>query len=231
MLQIFVDPAWPVRFPGARLGLLEARGLEALPTHPRLEKARVDLEDELRRSFGSMERGQLRELPVFRAFEAHYKPHGKTYHVLPQLESVASKGRSIPARICAVTALFMAELRHGLVAAGHDLALIEPPLHLAPSRKGETYTNLGRVEVSLPEGDMTLRHAKGLLSSVLYGPDAATPIGSGTRDALFTVYAPAAVPKGALEAELDDLADYLACFAPGARFERSILPLEPSEGA
>lgn len=224
MLPILVDPAWPACFPGARMGVLEARGLAALPTHPGLEEARLDLEAELRARYGSMDRRQLRELPTFRAFEAHYKRFGKTYHVLPQLESVASKGRSIPARICAVTALFMAELRHGLVAAGHDLALVDPPLRLAPSSRGETYTNLGRTEAALPDGDMTLRHAKGLLSSVLHGPDLATPIGPSTRDALFTIYAPAGIPEGALEAELDDLAGFLACFAPGAGIERAILP-------
>ena len=30
MLPIFVDPAWSSRFPGARMGLLEARNLEPL---------------------------------------------------------------------------------------------------------------------------------------------------------------------------------------------------------
>ena len=226
MVPIHVDPNWPIRFPGARLGLLEIRGLEALPTHPRLEEARLGLEADLRRRFGGMARNELRELPAIRAFSAHYKPHGRTYHVLQQLESVALKGKAIPARICAVTALFMAELQHGLVAAGHDLARIEPPLLLAPSRPGEIYLNLAGAEITLPEGDMTLRHAKGLLSSVLGGPERQSPIGPGTRHALFTVYAPTGTPAGALEAELADLAGYLALFSPEAAIEQAVLPQE-----
>lgn len=222
MLPFLIDPAWPSRFPGARMGLLEARGLEPLATHPLLEQSRLDLEEELRQRFGAMSRKQLRDVPVLRAFENHYRPFGKTYHVLQQLESVASKGRSIPSRICAVTALFMAELQHGLVAAGHDLDGVEAPLTLAPSKGGERYTNLGGAECTLPEGDMTLSHAGGLLSSVLHGPSLTAPIGPGTRNALFTIYAPGGLPAGCLEAQMQTLSDYLACFAPGARLEGAV---------
>jgi DNA/RNA-binding domain of Phe-tRNA-synthetase-like protein len=224
MIPILVDPHWSLRFPDACMGLLEVHGLEPLATHPRLEELRLALEQVLRREYGGLDRRQLRELPAMRAFEAHCRPLGRTYHVLQQLESVAVKGRSIPARICAVTALFMAELQHGLVAAGHDLDTLEAPLLLAPSRGGERYLSLGGLETVLPEGDMTLGHAKGLLSSVLQGPDHATPITPGTRNALFTLYAPASVSPERLEAQLQDLRRYLTAFSPEARFERVVVP-------
>jgi DNA/RNA-binding domain of Phe-tRNA-synthetase-like protein len=225
MMPLLIDPAWSTHFPGTRMGLLEVRGLSTLTSHPELEKARLGLEAELRRHYGTWDRKQLRELPVLRVFEAHYRSFGKTYHVLQQLESVALKGRSIPSRICAVTALFMAELKHGLVAAGHDLSSIEAPLRLAPSKGGERYTNLGKVEAILPKGDMTLSHKKGLLSSVLYGPALETPIRSDTRDALFTIYAPGSLPAGSLEAQMEDLTAYLKCFTPEARIECAIEPV------
>jgi len=225
MLPILVDSRWTPRFPGARMGLLEAHGLVPLATHPSLETLRQALELELRERFGGLDRKQLRELPAMRAFEAHYRPHGRTYHVLQQLESVASKGRSIPSRICAVTALFMAELKHGLVAAGHDLDTLDAPLRLAPSTGGERYLRLGGGEAVLPEGDMTLSHARGLLSSVLQGPDSDTPIAPGTRNALYTIYAPAGIPLEHLEAQLQDLARYLEAFSPEAGLERRIAPL------
>ena len=223
MIPIQVDPAWSERFPGARMGVLEARQLPALASHPALERERIELEAALRLQFKGMDRNGLRELPVMRAFAAHFKPHGKTYHVLGQLESVALKGRPIPSRLCAVTALFMAELKHGLVAAGHDLDALVSPLRLAPSRGGELYQNLGGVEVVLPEGDMTLAHGRGLLSSVLQGPDRETPIGPGSTNVLYTVYAPQGLPEGALEATLDSLSCYVALFAPEALMEQRIL--------
>ncbi len=224
MIPIHIDTTWLECFPGARMGVLEAHGLLPLPSHPKLEQARMDLETELRACYGSMNRKALRELPVMRAFEAHYKPHGRTYHVLQQLESVASKGRSIPSRICAVTALFMAELRHGLLAAGHDLAKIVAPLHLRSSLEGERYTNLGGSESVLPKGDMTLHHAPGLLSSVLFGPEQTTPISLETRDALYTIYAPMHTSAEVLEAQVDDLTKYLKHFSPQAVIEARIVP-------
>jgi len=224
MLNVQIDPAWSVCFPGARMGLLEALGLPALSAHPALEARRAALEAELRGLWGSAGREGLRELPAMRAFEAHYRPRGKTYHVLAQLESVACKGRPIPSRLCAVTAMFMAELEHGLVTAGHDLDLLAPPLRLAASLGGEHYVNLGGAEVTLPAGDMTLAHGRGILSSVLMGPDRQTPIGPETRNALYTIYAPAGLPEGALEGELDALARYLALFAPEAQLRTRIIP-------
>jgi DNA/RNA-binding domain of Phe-tRNA-synthetase-like protein len=229
MIPVHVDLAWSRRFPGARVGLLEVRGLPALANHPELDKARMELEAELRARCGGLDRKRLKELPVMQAFEAHYKPHGKTYHVLQQLESVASKGRSIPSRLCAVTALFMAELKHGLVAAGHDLDKLEAPLELAPSRGGERYINLSGAEAAVPEGDMILRHGKGLLSSVLQGPDRETPIGPDTHNALYTIYAPGNIPAGCLEAQLADLSLFIRCFAPSAVVESIILPSDKEQ--
>lgn len=224
MITLNVDCSWFERFPGARLGLLEARGLEPLPTHPALEQARLELEEELRATCGLLDRRTLREHPVLGVFEAYFRRHGKTYPVLQQLESVASKGRSIPARTCAVTALFMAELKHGLVAAGHDLEKLRAPLILGASRGGETYTNLGGKACVLPVDDLFLRDARGILSSVLQGPEQESPIGPGTRSALFTIYAPSGLPKGSLEAQLEDLGRLLLCFSPQADLDVSIVP-------
>jgi DNA/RNA-binding domain of Phe-tRNA-synthetase-like protein len=114
----------------------------------------------------------------------------------------------------------MAELKHGLVSAGHDLDNLVSPLRLAPSKGGEHYRNLGGVEVVLPEGDMTLAHGRGLLSSVLQGPDRETNIGSSSTNVLYTIYAPPGLPEGTLEATLDSLSSYVALFAPDALMEK-----------
>ena len=71
---------------------------------------------------------------------------------------------------------------------------------------------------------MTCSHARGLLSSVLQGPDRDTPIGADARNVLCTIYAPRGVPEGALEAQLADLAGYFKLFAPDGQLETLILP-------
>jgi len=221
MIEIRTDPSWPR---GARMGLLEARGLPPLDTHPVLEARRAALELELRAAYAGSGRQALKELPVMAVFAAYFKPHGQTYHVLRQLESVVLKERPISAQLAAVTALFMAELRHGLVAAAHDLDRLAPPLQLARSTGGEQYRGFGDRPVTLPAGDLILRHRDGILSSILRGPDGNTPVGPGTRDVLFTHYAPEGIPAGALEAQLEDLAGHLRAYAPGAALETRIMP-------
>ena len=159
-----------------------------------------------------------------RAYAAHYRAFGQTCHLLGQLESVALKGRPIPSRLCAVTALFMVELEQGLLGAGHDLDLLAGPLAMAGSRGGEQYVALGGRPASLPAGDLILRHGGGILSSVLQGPDQATPIGAATRNVLYTFYAPPGLPGGLLEAGLAGLAGLLGQFAPEASLEPGSLP-------
>lgn len=225
MIEIHVDPSWTSRFPGARMGLLEARGLPGgSGGGAGLEAARLALEADLRNRYGGQDRKTLRANPALHAFSAYFKAHDQTYPVLMQLESVASKGRAIPSKLGAVTALFMAELKHGLVAAGHDLAKLRAPLRLAASQGGERYTGMNGAALVIPPGDMILLHEEGVLSSVLQGPDQHTPISPETRDALYTIYAPAEVPASTLEAQLEDLASNVLAYAPMAILETKVIP-------
>ena len=93
MLPILVDPHWSLRFPDARMGLLEVHGLEPLATHPRLEKLRLALEQELRervrRPGPASSCGNSRPCGPSKPTTG---PFGRTYHVLQQLESVAVEG-------------------------------------------------------------------------------------------------------------------------------------------
>lgn len=221
MIPIQLESSWPA---GARMGFLEARGLPALASHPALEARRAGLEQDLRARHAGQDRQALRESPAMRAYAAHYRTFGQTCHLLGQLDSVALKGRPIPSRLCAVTALFMVELDHGLLAAGHDLDQLAGPLGMAASRAGEQYTGFGGRPVTLPAGDLILRHGRGILSSVLQGPDQDTPVREGTRNVLYTFYAPPGLPAGLLEAGLAGLGELLRRFAPEAGLESRVLP-------
>lgn len=224
MVPVSVSSSWIEHFPGACMGFVEARDLPALSRHSALDEARSELEKDLRSRYGGMDRKQLRGLPAMRAFDAHFAPFGKTYHVLLQLESVAVKKRSIPNRLCAVTALFMAELKHGLVAAGHDMKPLASPFTMAASAAGERYIGFGDREIVLPANDMTLRDAQGILSSVLYGPQGGSPVVSSTVDVLYTIYSPAGAPGQILEAQLQSLIAYLRLYAPDAGISQSVYP-------
>jgi DNA/RNA-binding domain of Phe-tRNA-synthetase-like protein len=192
--------AWKAAYPGAAAGVLVMRNAANPQDHPELDKVKAELEDQLRDRYA--DRNALRALPSIQVYEAYFRPFKKTYHVLLQLESVAVKGKPIPRSGALVQAMFMAELKNHLLTAGHDLA--------------ERYVLYNGQEQTLKAGDMFIADAQGAISNVIYGPDRRTRIGPGTRDALYTVYAPPGIGEEAVRRHLEDIRANVTLVAPAA---------------
>ncbi len=187
------------------------------PRHEELEKRKGELEDRLRRRYAGQDRATLLQDPILRAYDAHYRRFKKTYHVQLQLESILFKGKSIPAVAALVEAMFMAEMETLLLTAGHDLDAIRGPLTLDVARGTESYVLL-RGEPQIPKaGDMMIRDQEGIVSSIVYGPDQRTQIGSKTRNAVFTVYAPDGIGVQAVERHLTEIQHNVQVIAPAAQ--------------
>jgi DNA/RNA-binding domain of Phe-tRNA-synthetase-like protein len=212
-----ITPAWRDAYPGAAVGVLAMEGVSNPACHPELDALKMALERDLRARYGEMDRVALRALPVYAAYAGYYKRFKKSYHVQLQVESIAWKGRSIPSVAALVEAMFMAELRNGLLTAGHDLAVVEPPVRIDVALGGEVYRRLDGVEQGLQVGDMYIADARGVLSSILYGPDERTRIQSHTQRALFTVYAPAGIGPDVVYKHLEDLRDDVCIVQSEAR--------------
>jgi DNA/RNA-binding domain of Phe-tRNA-synthetase-like protein len=214
--MIRVSDGFRTAFPGARLGFLAMTGVANPEAHPLLEQRKAEIEQNLREQFRDFERPRFKQLPVIRAYDAHYGKFNKSYHVLLQLESVALKGKPIPRVAALVEAMFMAELKNLLLTAGHDLDKVTQPLTLGVSAGGETYVGIrGKTETCKP-GDMMITDGEGIISSVLYGPDARTCITAQTNAVLFTVYSPVGVSQDAVRAHLRDIEDYARLASPQA---------------
>ncbi len=136
-----------------------------------------------------------------------------------QLESIAWKGKSIPSVSALVEAMFMAEMKNLLLTAGHDLDLVELPLTLDVSKGTESYTLMRGEEQILKPGDMMISDQVGIISDVIYGPDRRTQITAGTRNVVFTTYAPRGIEPQAVENHLVDIRDFILIFAPQAKME------------
>lgn len=215
--MIQVSEEWRAAHPGAYLGVLAMTGVANPTGDPRLEEAKKLLEEELRVRYAGYDKAAFRRLATGQVYEAYYRRWDKGYVVLSQLESVAVKGKSIPSVAALVEAMFMAELKHLLLTAGHDLAKVVQPLTLGVTAGGESFTGIsGRAEV-LKAGDMMMRDGEDIIASVLYGPDARTKLTAETTDAVFTVYAPAGIEPAAVVAHLEDMAAYVRLVAPAAR--------------
>lgn len=214
-----VSDAWRAAYPGAAVGILAMRGVANPPRHAALDAAVAACETELRGRLSHHDRPGLRALPAVQPYAAHYGRFGKTYHVLLQLESVVLKGKGLPRGPALVAAMVMAELGSQLLTAGHDLAAVEGPLVLDVATGRERYALLSSQEQETRAGDMLMADARGVISSVLYGPDRRTRLVAETREALFVVYAPAGVGAPAVAGHLEGLRQAVLLVAPGAETE------------
>jgi DNA/RNA-binding domain of Phe-tRNA-synthetase-like protein len=214
---LIVSDAWRAMYPAASAGILLVQDTDNPAQHPALEQRKAALEGELRDRFAGQDRAVLENLPVMQAYAAYYRRYKKTYHVLLQLESVALKGKPIPSVAALVEAMFMAELKNGLLTAGHDADLLQFPIRLDAAQGGERYILLRGQEAVLKPDDMYMADGQGIISSVLSGPDQRTQITPDTRAAAFCVYAPPGIGRDAVEAHLGELWASVSLVAPGSR--------------
>ena len=213
--MLTVTPEWKVAFPGACAGLLVIRDADNPAGHPELTQHKAELETQLRADF--------QDRPInnetLEIYTKYYKRFKKTYHVKLQLKSIVQKGKSIPDVQALVQVMFMAELKNMLLTAGHDLDKLELPLVLDVSNGDETYTLMRGTEQQLKPGDMYIRDGQGILSDVIYGPDKRSSIDPKTRNAVYTVYAPAGIPQQSVLDHLQDMANYVHIASPEAKID------------
>lgn len=214
-----VSEAWQHTYPGALQGLLVMRGVRNPDRHAALDDRKAALEAALRAQFAGYDRAALSAWPPLQPYARYYGRFKKTYHVQLQLESVVWKGKSIPNVAALVEAMFMAELKNQMLTAGHDFEALRPPLRLDIAAGDERYELLNSRQETLKPGDIFMADAEGVISSILYGPDARTRITPGTRRALFTVYAPPGVEPAAVRQHLDDIGAHVHLVAPQAEVE------------
>jgi len=214
-----VTENWRIAFPKACAGVLVISNVYNPPHHAGLENQKGILEDQLRSDYGGKDRMTLETLPVLRAYDGYYKRFRKTYHVQLQVESIVTRGKSIPQVAALVEAMFMAEVKNMLLTAGHDLDTVQLPVTLDVAKGDERYTLLRGQEQGLKAGDMMMRDRAGVISSIIYGPDQRTQIRADTHNVIFTVYAPPGIAMEALTNHLQDIQGYVLLIAPGAHTE------------
>jgi DNA/RNA-binding domain of Phe-tRNA-synthetase-like protein len=232
MLTITATPDWQTAYPGAVIGLLEVSGVDNSSPSPTLEEEKRRVEAQLRVRFQGSTRGDFLALPVMAAYHSYYRRFDKTYHVLLQFESLILKGRNLPQVSPLVDANFATEMESLALAAGHDVARLEPPLSIDICRQGETLTQMaarknsgdfgGAIKAQLP-GDMAMRDRDGIACTILYGQDDRSPITALTTHALYVVYAPPGVGQKAVTDHLEGLLGRIRLFAPGVRVEQLTL--------
>ncbi len=215
--------AWKDAFPKAHAGVLAIDNAENHARHPDLQSAKTRLQQRLRARWQDHDRDAMAQDPVLQAYQDYYRNFKKTYHVQLQLESVVHKQKPLPTVSTLVDAMFMAELDHLLLTAGHDLDTLQLPLRLHVSQGHETYTTLRGKSQTLKGGDMFIADGQGIISNIIYGPDRRTRITPTTRNVIYTTYAPAGVPPHTVQQHLTAIQDYILSTAPQAQVRLSHL--------
>lgn len=187
--------------------------------HPELEKRKTELEEQLRIQFSGQDRAMIVSHPVLQVYAEYYKRFKKTYHVQLQLEAIALKGKPIPSVASLVECMFMAEVKNMLLTAGHDLDTLQLPLTLDVTKGIESYTTLRGETQTVKTSDMMISDGRGIVSNIIYGPDQRTQIAASTRNAVFTVYAPAGIDEQLITQHLKDIQAYVTVIAPEAQVE------------
>ncbi len=168
-----------------------------------LQTKKLALAGELHRRYPDKE--SIMQSAVIQAYQGYYQQFKSNYHVRFQIESVALKGKPFPERSLLVDAMFMAEMMHGVLIAGHDAQEVTFPLTVDCTHEGEQYTLLSGEVKTVKANDLCIRDQDKILSTILYGPEISSPISQETRQALYTLYGPPGVSAAVLSAALDDI--------------------------
>jgi len=208
---------WKNSFPGACVGLIVIDKVTN-PEHSEvLDEQKRMVENELRTQFPN--RTALLENPIIKTYSSYYKKYEKTYHVQQQIESVIFKNKNIPSVAGLVETMFMAELKNGLLTAGHDYDALQLPLSLDVVSEGERYVLMNGKEQAAKPGDMRISDEAGIISSIIHGPDSRTRITPDTKKVMFVAYAPPGIPHDFVFQHLSDMYRYIKLFAINAEVE------------
>ena len=211
---VHLAPSWSLRAaPRTMIGLLALRGVRNPATSDAVNAAATALETELRDRYAGQDRAAILATPPFPAYTDYFKRFGQRYHVALQLESIAFKGKALPRVAALVEAMFIAELRHGLLTAGHDLDQLTPPITVAIGDGSETFATPRGETATVKADDIYTASREGVLSAIITGPSALARITPETTNALFVVYAPPGVDEAAITAHFDEIARLAAAVA------------------
>lgn len=198
-----------------KIGLLAMTGIENLRQSSALDKIKCLLEEEIREKYAGMTRNELKQIPAMASYVTYYKKFGYTYHVLQQVESVASGKKSISVSGL-VDSMFMAEMKNMILTAGHDLEKLIDPISIKTATGEESYVCMNGRETNTVPDDIIITDGKAVISSILRGPDRRSCISDATTRVLYTAYAPAGISEEDILLHLDDIESYVRVFAPKA---------------
>ena len=204
------SPVVKSQFPEADFGAIIVKGLFVSSDRTQMDRILSAELQQLKADHNEYDRKAAVKTEPLRHYVSYYKRYKKTYHVLGQLESVLLKDKTIPKIGVPIEAMFLSELKKLLLIGGHDLDKVDGQLTVHAATEPVKYTSISGKEQSVVANDLYLADEKGVLSSIINGPDYRTRITENTNTALYFIYGVDGVTKQLINEQLTTLAEYLS---------------------
>lgn len=204
-------------YPNSKFGVLIIKNVKNPSTNPEFNKIKLSVSEQLLSQYQNYNRKEFIKSEPACFYTNYYKKFRKTYPIQLQLESVILKGNSLPNTAALVEAMFVAELKNLLLTAGHDFDKIEFPIKLGLGQGNESFIGISEKDQFLTKNDMMLCDGKGIMSSILNGPDSRTQITKDTKNVLFFVYTPDGIGDNIIRNHLYDIKSYVSVFSPNSK--------------
>lgn len=195
-------------YPKAPFGILEIHNFnpENLATFVEL---RQNLITQLQTKFETYQRSEFIKTEPICHYIRYFKKFKKTYIVLLQIESILIWNQDFPDTVLAVQAMFLTELKHGLLIAAFDRDKMKGPLTLDVAGGGESYMGVQEKLITLKKKDIYIQDTEGIIISNIYGQDMRTRVTDASKNIMFVIMGVEGIHKDTIERSLKDLLYYL----------------------
>ncbi len=144
-------------------------------------------------------------------------------HIESLIKSI-SNGKSIKPVNPVVDSVVLAELRNALAMGVHDLDRIQGDSVLDIADEGEKFTGIGNRSIITRRNEVVLRDQTGIWASYTQGPDAATVVDAGTKNAMILGFFTPETSREAMTLGIQEAVDLLLRAAKGEADKRVIIP-------
>jgi len=154
-----------------------------------------------------------------------YKVQGEKNrsHIESLIKSVTN-GKSIKPVNPVVDSVVIAELKNALAMGVHDLDRIQGDIVLDVADEGEKFVGIGNRTVITRPNEVVLRDLTGIWASYTQGPDAATVVDAGTKNAMILGFFTPEISRETMELGIREAAELLLKAVQGETEALLIIP-------
>jgi len=154
-----------------------------------------------------------------------YKVQGEKNrsHIESLIKSV-SNGKSIKPVNPVVDSVVIAELRNALAMGVHDADRIQGDIILDVASEGEKFVGIGNRTIITRPNEVVLRDHSGIWASYTQGPDAATVVDSGTRNAMILGFFTPETSRETMDLGIQEAVDLLSKTVQGEAEKPLLIP-------